>query len=93
MTVPLSEKVIDCESSPTIGVIQSQDSSGKATPRRLGERSRRADEARDSFEKLHRAIASDSVLSDPRGMQRWRAIEISVGELQGEVVHERTHLP
>ena len=26
-------------------------------------------------------------------MQRWRTIEISVGELQGKVVHERAHLP
>jgi len=26
-------------------------------------------------------------------MQRWRAIAIGVDELQGKVVHERTHLP
>lgn len=40
-----------------------------------------------------RGIASSSVLSDPRSMQRWRTVEIGVGELQGKVVHERTHLP
>lgn len=39
-----------------------------------------------------REIASDSVLSESRGMQRRRAIEIGAGELQGKVVQERTHL-
>jgi hypothetical protein len=30
---------------------------------------------------FQREIASDSVLSEPRSMQRWRAIEIGVDEL------------
>lgn len=45
---------------------------------------------------LHRQaqskIASDSVLSEPRGIQRRRAIEIGADELLGKVVHEHTHL-
>ena len=40
----------------------------------------------------HSEIVSNGFLSEPRGMQRRRAVEIGVGPLHGKIIHERPHL-